>query len=117
MTPRRTLRTRRRTAAALIAGAACIVALAGCTDPIPEHAGGPANLAPPVEQPRAPANKVPPIFHVVTYPAEGTVEVIPCNSRADAAPGTIRCFINPRISRHPSQYAQAWPQDRAIPPP
>lgn len=114
-----------RIAAALIAAVVGAVATAGCTDPIPRHAGSQSNLAPPVEQDqdeaqlgsgRAGSRAIRLSDGAVTE-IEDMAEVF-CTMRIDVVPVEGECFASPRIGsghRRSSRAADPLPPRRHTP--
>ena len=111
-------------AAALIAAVVGAIAMAGCTDPIPRHAGSHSSLAPPVEQDQKEgrlgsggAGSRIRLSGGATTEVEDIAEVF-CTMRIDVAPVEGECFASPRIApghRRSSRAADPLPPRRHIP--
>ena len=116
-----------RTAAVLIAAVVGAVAVAGCTDPVPQHAGSNPGLAPPVEQDqneeplgsggaRSRAVRLTAGKNIIEIDMD-TTEVF-CVMRINVVPVEGDCFTSPRIGsghRRPSRAADPPPPRGHIP--
>ena len=114
-----------RIAAALIAAVVGAVATAGCTDPIPQHAGSQPSLAPPVEQDldeaqlgsgRAGSRAIR-LSDGAVAEIEDIAEVF-CTMRIDVVPAEGECHTSPRIGadhRQSSRAPDLLPPHRHIP--
>ena len=114
-----------RIAAALIAAVVGVVATAGCTDPIPQHAGSQSNLAPPVEQDQDEArlgsgkagSRAIRLSGGAMTEIEDIAEVF-CTMRIDVVPVEGECLTSPRIGsdhRRSSRVPDPLPPRRHIP--